>query len=100
MTHQRHKDTLTVCLSGELDHHCAEQIRRQLDELIADECVKNLVFDMKGLTFMDSSGIGVLIGRYRTISRRSGKVSVKNMNTHMDRIFKLSGLYRIIQKAR
>lgn len=100
LEHARQQDTLTVRLAGELDHHSAEQVRRDLDSLIADERVVHLVLDMKGLTFMDSSGIGVLIGRYRTLARRQGTVSVRNMSPHVARIFQLSGLHQIINKGR
>ncbi|MCL2545002.1 MAG: anti-sigma F factor antagonist [Clostridia bacterium] len=100
LEHARQRDTLRVRIRGELDHHIAEQVRAELDELIADERIQHLVIDMKGLTFMDSSGIGVLIGRYRTLARRRGTLSVQNMSPLIERIFQLSGLHQIIQHHR
>jgi stage II sporulation protein AA (anti-sigma F factor antagonist) len=100
LEHARQKDTLTVRLRGELDHHSAEQVRADLDELLADERVLHLIVDMKELTFMDSSGIGVLIGRYRTLARRGGTLEVGNMTPHVQRIFQLSGLHQIIKNRR
>ncbi len=100
LEHARQRDTLIVRLRGELDHHIAEQVREELDELIADERILHLVLDMQAMTFMDSSGIGVLIGRYRTMSRRKGTLSVRNMNPHIERIFQLSGLHQIINNSR
>ena len=100
LEHARQRDTLTVRIRGELDHHSAEQMRAELDELIADERVQHLVIDMRGLTFMDSSGIGVLIGRYRTLARRKGTVSVQNMSPQIERVFQLSGLHQIIKHCR
>ncbi len=100
LEHARQRDTLVVRLHGELDHHSAERIRADLDTLIADERIAHLIIDMKALTFMDSSGIGVLIGRYRTLARRQGTVSVRNMNPLVSRIFQLSGLHQIIQNSR
>jgi len=94
------KDTVTVQLEGELDHCSADRIRASLDALIEDQNVKRLVIDLKKLTFMDSSGIGVIIGRYRTLIRRNGSVAVKNPSAAVDRIFQMSGLYRIIEKCR
>lgn len=94
------KDTVTVQLEGELDHYCAERIRASLDALIADPGVKRLVIDLSRLTFMDSSGIGVIIGRYRTLSRRNGSVAVRGASPQIDRIFKMSGLYQIVEKCR
>jgi len=100
LEHARQRDTLMVRIRGELDHHSAEQVRTELDELIADERIVHLVIDMQGLTFMDSSGIGVLIGRYRTLARRKGTLSVQNMNPLIQRIFHLSGLHQIIHTHR
>ncbi len=84
---------------GELDHHVAEGIRLEMDDLIAKKRSKNLVFDLKGLNFMDSSGIGVIMGRYKSISKMGGKVAVINVSEKIDKIFTLSGLYRIVDKC-
>jgi stage II sporulation protein AA (anti-sigma F factor antagonist) len=89
---------MTVKLTGELDHSSATRIREELDNLISDPGVKRLVFDMNELCFMDSSGIGVILGRYKTMIRRGGTVAVKAGNRQIDRIFELSGLYQIIEK--
>ena len=97
MEHERRRNTVLVKLTGELDHCSAQAIRRELDGLIEDPEVRALVLDLKGMTFMDSSGIGVLLGRYRTLAQRGGKVAVKNMNPHVARIFFLSGLNQVIQ---
>jgi stage II sporulation protein AA (anti-sigma F factor antagonist) len=100
LEHARQRDTLTVRLRGELDHHSAEQVREELDELLADERILHLIIDMRALTFMDSSGIGTLIGRYRTMARRKGTLSVQNMSPMVERIFQLSGLHQIINNGR
>lgn len=97
MEHERLRDTVTVMLTGELDHCSAQSVRRELDGLIEDPGVKKLVLDMQGMTFMDSSGIGVILGRYRALSQRGGSVCVKNMNRHVKKIFLLSGMNQIIQ---
>lgn len=97
MQHERRRDTLFVSLTGELDHCSAQSIRRELDQLIADPDIKQVVMNLKDMTFMDSSGIGVLLGRYRTLAKRGGKMAVQNMNPHVERIFYLSGLNQVIQ---
>jgi stage II sporulation protein AA (anti-sigma F factor antagonist) len=89
---------LTVAIVGELDHHCAQQVKEQLDGLLSDEQIKRLVLDFKGLTMMDSSGIGVIIGRYKIMNRRKGWVEVRNMNRSIDKIMAMAGLYQIIRK--
>jgi stage II sporulation protein AA (anti-sigma F factor antagonist) len=99
LKHARQGSTVTVRLDGELDQDSATRIRQELDDLIADTHIKRLVLDMQGLTFMDSSGIGVVIGRYRTLSKRGGSVAVCGENAHIQRIMQLSGLYQIVEKA-
>ena len=64
------RETIMVQIEGELDHCSAGRVRATLDALIADPHVKRLVVDLTKLTFMDSSGIGVMIGRYRQLARR------------------------------
>ncbi|MGI6706973.1 MAG: anti-sigma F factor antagonist [Clostridia bacterium] len=98
LKYRREADTLTVTLSGELDHHTSEYIREELDRLIEDVSIKHLILDLRCLQFMDSSGIGVVLGRYRTMAKRKGSVSVKNTTPHIDKIFEVSGLYKIIHK--
>lgn len=94
------KDTATVQLEGELDHCSAERIRASLDALIEDPQIKRLVIDLSKVTFMDSSGIGVIIGRYRVLARRKGSVAVRGASPQIDRIFQMSGLYQIVEKCR
>jgi len=96
MEFERKRDALIVYLQGELDHCSAQGIRRELDSLISDPGIRHLILDMKGMSFMDSSGIGVILGRYRVLVQRGGRVSVRNMNTHVEKIFTLSGMHQII----
>ena len=96
LQHYRSGDTLAVRLGGELDHFCAQRVRRELDTLLTDPGVRTLVLDFSELTFMDSSGIGVLLGRYRILRERGGRMGVINMNPHIGRIFHMSGLERVI----
>lgn len=96
--HNERGDTMTVILEGELDHHSAERMRTELESLIASPHVKHLVLDLGKLSFMDSSGIGVVLGRYKTLARRGGSVAVRSPNAHVDRIFAMSGLYQIVDK--
>ncbi|MGI6169433.1 MAG: anti-sigma factor antagonist [Christensenellales bacterium] len=89
---------LTVTIAGELDHHCAQRVKEELDTLLSDQQIKRLVLDFKGLTMMDSSGIGVIIGRYKIMSKRKGWIEVRNMNRSIDKIMAMAGLYQIIRK--
>ena len=89
---------LIIHLNQELDHHIALFLRERADRLIDKGNVKNIVFDFEKANFMDSSGIGVIMGRYKKVIFTGGKVSVTNVNTVVDRIFKISGLYKIIER--
>lgn len=89
---------LIIKLLEELDHHNAIPIREQSDKLISGKNVKDIIFDFTGSEFMDSSGIGVIMGRYKKVIFTGGKVAVTGINQSVDRIFKLSGLYKIIHK--
>lgn len=94
-----HNKTLYVLLSGELDEHSASEIRRSLDTLIDTEKGFNqLVMDLSELEFMDSTGIGVLIGRYKKLKQYNKPIFITNPSTQAEKIFKLSGLYQIMPK--
>lgn len=73
LTHVRKRDVLLVRLEGELDQCSASGIRRDIDALLQDPSVRHLVLDMARMPFMDSSGIGVVLGRYRLLCLRGGQ---------------------------
>lgn len=86
-------------LSGELDHHSANAVRDKLDKLIADPAILELLLDLSGVTFMDSSGLGVILGRYRALANRGGRLMLSAVPMDIDRIFKMSGLYSLVERA-
>ncbi len=88
--------TATVALTGELDHYTAPQVRAQLDELLQDPAILHLVLDLEKLNFMDSSGIGVLLGRLRALQQRGGTLAVKNMQPAITKLFRLTGMQRVV----
>ena len=94
----RDGERLLVGLDGELDHYCAQSVRRELDGMLRDPTVRQLILDFSGLTFMDSSGIGVILGRYRVLRERGGSMGVIHMNDHVSRIFHMSGMDRVIHQ--
>lgn len=89
--------TLTVCPAGELDQHMAEKIRNTIDSEILKTGASKLVFDMNEILFMDSSGIGMMIGRYKLMKRLMGRVEVTGMHENVERIFQMSGLNQIMK---
>jgi len=91
-----YKDKIIVNLKGELDHHMATKIKAQLREAMEKHDLKKLIFNFKDVTFMDSSGIGMILGRYKELQPIGGKIGVINLNDRIKRIFDMSGLLSII----
>lgn len=89
-------NTLIVSVSGELDHHYSEYFKEKIEEKLFEKNVKNLILDFKNLTFMDSSGIGVIIGRYKNVSKLGGKLVITNVKSNIERIFEISGLNKLV----
>ena len=96
LTHVRKRDVLLVRLEGELDQSSASGIRRDIDALLQDPSVRHLVLDMARMPFMDSSGIGVVLGRYRLLCLRGGSVALMHLTPQVRRIYDLSGMAQII----
>ena len=92
-----HNRILTVTLSGEIDHHRVKGVLQDLDQAIDEVLPRQLIVDCAGITFMDSSGIGVLVGRYRKISCFGGKVYVIHADSRILRILRMSGLEKIVE---
>ena len=88
---------LTASLSGELDHHRAREVMEELDRQIELELPRQLVVDMGGVTFMDSSGIAVLLRAYRRMAQLEGSMTVTNVPDQAERVFRAAGLHRIIK---
>ena len=87
-----------VQLKGELDHHSAEKTRETLNQHLNFPGIKRMVIDMKELTFMDSSGIGVLLGRYKEAKRSKIKLYVKNVPPQVRRVMQVAGIFSIIDE--
>ncbi len=87
--------TLVAVLDGEIDHHYAQPMRNEIDEKITAYQPEVLVLDFAGVTFMDSSGIGLIMGRHRSMESIGGEVIVRNPPQHIRRVMRLSGMERI-----
>jgi stage II sporulation protein AA (anti-sigma F factor antagonist) len=89
--------TLIVRVEGEVDMHVADTFRKTIDEALEQAGVPNLMLNLAKVTFIDSSGLGVILGRYKRISQLGGKVSAVQLQPQVEKIFELSGLLRIIK---
>jgi len=94
-------DSVCANLSGELDEYSAEYVRLSLDMLLKDPALakeNKLVLDFSSVSFMDSTGIGVLLGRYNKFIKRDVALYIKNPQHHVDRILKMTGIYELMPK--
>jgi len=89
---ETHEDELEVFLSGEIDHHNSKRMREEIDKYAARIQPKTLILDFKGVDFMDSSGIGLVLGRYRMMQDMSGNIVLRNMPAHIKRVMRLAGI--------
>ena len=90
-------DTLTIFTPDEIDHHSASVIIEYSDIYIAKNNIKNMIFDFENTDFMDSSGIGIVIGRYKLISGLGGKIKLINMKRNVERMFEISGVKKLLE---
>lgn len=88
--------TLVVSIIGELDHHSIEYVREKVDVEMMKATTKNMILDFSKVSFMDSSGIGVIMGRYKNIMKLNGKAAVTNASAQIQRILEMSGILKII----
>ena len=94
---ERRDRTLVLTLHGEIDHHSAVQVRTRMDELIWEEKPEKTVLDLSAIEFMDSSGLGLIMGRYSLMQRLGGELTLKNPNPRIVKIFALAGLERMVK---
>ena len=91
------KKTIIVQINTELDHHAATEIKKAVDGKIKSSNAVNVIFDFSKVDFMDSSGIGVVLGRSKTMQFRDGSIVASHMNERLTRIFKATGLQRVVE---
>ncbi len=88
--------TLIVRVIGELDHHSSEQLKIKVDSEIIKSSTKNVILDLGKLTFMDSSGIGAIMGRFRNVQKLNGKLALVGIGPHIKKILDMSGILKVI----
>lgn len=87
---------LLASLSGEIDHHTAKAVREAIDDAIGRFAPKKLVLDFRDVSFMDSSGIGLVMGRYKLMRENDGSLSVANLTGQQKKVMKLAGLDKLV----
>ena len=93
----RHGSFLTVKLKGEIDHHSCEYIRERIDREFIQRRLKDIEMDLKNVDFMDSSAIGLIIGRFKLAKSLGGAMRVVGVNDACAKVIRLSGLEGVIE---
>lgn len=88
--------TLIVKIGCEIDHHSCDKIRDKIDRSFIESNVKNILLDMSDVHFMDSSGIGLIMGRYKFTTKLGGQAGVIGGNEYVDKIIKMSGVEKFV----
>ena len=87
---------LSIRIRGEIDHHTATSIRRGIDETLFERRPKKLLLDLSAVSFMDSSGLGLIMGRYSVMKELGGEMTVWNPSPETRSILKLAGMDRLV----
>lgn len=87
---------LTLRISEEIDESTTEKLRRKIDNEITRFLPRKVIFDFSDVSFMDSAGIGMLLGRYKIIRMLGGQLELINVNRQIEKVFEISGILRII----
>lgn len=88
-------DILIAVLSGELDHHSSGEIRETIDRTFETFQARDMILSFKNISFMDSAGVGVIMGRYNKVKDRQGRLAIVGCNEYIDRILNMAGIYTI-----
>lgn len=91
---------LNVKLPAELDHPASDLIRRESDRIMGKIYIRTICFDFQDTVFMDSSGVGLIMGRYRALGMRSGCMKACHVSSYIEKLLRLSGVSRFLELER
>lgn len=94
------ESSVTVYLSGEIDHHNAAELRKEIDSAVERAYPQVLILDFGAVSFMDSSGIGLVMGRYKLMKNLSGRVVIENAPGFIKKVMKMAGIEKLISEGR
>ncbi|WAH39060.1 anti-sigma F factor antagonist [Alicyclobacillus dauci] len=87
---------LVISLQGELDHHAVEKMRSEIETQLAQSHYQGLVMSFRNIDFMDSSGLGLILGRLRTVSQHGGQMALCEVGPSLKKLFEMSGLLKVL----
>ncbi len=91
---------LTVIFSGDIDEFACRTLRGELDGEIGRQAREEVVFDLGNVSFVDSTGLGLILGRYKKISASGGVLRLKNVPPQVDKVLRMSGVYSVVEKVK
>lgn len=91
----KNEQTLIAYLSGDIDHHTAKSIREEIDKEINDFSPSLLILDFGDVSFMDSSGIGLVMGRFKLMQTIKGEIQIVNTPLYISKVMKISGIEKL-----
>ena len=91
-------DILIARIKGDVDHHTAAPVRNAIDKSMEAFGCKDLIIDLSGVDFMDSSGIGVVLGRYKKLSKTGGRICISGCSGHMEKVLNMAGVFTLVGK--
>ena len=91
---------LVIHLPKEVDHPVTDRLRRESDKIMKETYIKTIVFDFADTMLMDSSGIGLIMGRYRALGMRGNSLTAVHVNAHIDKLLHLSGVHKYVEICR
>ncbi len=90
------RNTLVVKLTGELDMLIVDRLRKEIDKRLEEQTFKNLIFNLERVSFIDSSGLGLIIGRYKKMNANSGRVYIVGASNNVEKILLFSGINKLV----
>ncbi len=92
---QRSGDTLVAFLEGEIDHHSVRAVREEIDRELSEQKIKMLTLDFENVGFMDSSGLGLVMGRYNRVRASGASLEIRNPSARIARVFHMAGVDKL-----
>lgn len=97
---KRERGAVVFSFYGEIDEFSCRTLRAEIDRVISENAPQEVVFDMKNVAFVDSTGLGLILGRYKRLSAAGGVLRLKNVPTQVDKVFRASGVYSVVEKVK
>lgn len=97
---RKERGKLTFAFHGDIDEFACRTLRTEIDSAIAQSAPHEVVFNLKDVSFVDSTGLGLILGRYKKLSAAGGVLRLKDVPPQVDKVFRASGVYSVVEKVK